>query len=245
MYDININFLKDRKLDTQTQGGTLFRKKKATPLTEKLPMLIGGGIAVGLIALVVGGFFLLNNQKTNTKQAIAQLDAEIQRLQGQSSQVKQIESEIDVVNQEIEILMSVFNRIKPWSALLAEIGAMTPANVQIESIVQTDNRDLTITGMADSYENVNDFLLSLRDSPLLRSSRTKLANSKWTDNPNDVDDNGKDIDVSLPEVVEFEIITEITRDPSPEFINLLNRRGAIGLVTRLNTLKRKGALDIE
>ena len=28
-------------------------------------------------------------------------------------------------------------------------------------------------------------------------------------------------------------------------MNLLNRRGAIGLVSRLNTLKRKGALNIE
>jgi type IV pilus assembly protein PilN len=268
MYDININFLKDRKLDAQTAGLTSFRQKKATPLRERLPILIGSGVAVGLIGLVGGGLLLLNNQKSNTQKTIAQLEAEIQRLQGQSSQIQQIQTEIDAVNQEIGILASVFNQIKPWSAILLEIGSITPPQVQIQSLTQSAGRELTITGTADSYEDVNDFLLSLKNSRFLDWETTRLSNSNWIENPSRValsrealaqnaqpqtnqsenqapSASNAGLEGILPQVVSFNIVAYLNDEPSQELISLLNRRGAIGLVTRLNTLQRKGALDIE
>lgn len=262
MYDININFLKDRKLDAQS-GATVV-KKKETPLSEKLPMLIGGGVALALLGLVGGGLWFLNNQKAQTSKSIAELDAEIQRLQGQNAQINQIQKDIDNINQEIAILTSVFDQIKPWSAMLAEIGAVTPPNVQIQSIVQDEGKQLTITGTADSYENVNDFLLSLKNSRFLNSETTRLNSSSWVENPSTVtssqeakpqNNNGNQaendqasankVEVKLPQVVSFNIITTINNEPSQELVNLLNQRGAIGLVSRINTLRRKGALQVE
>lgn len=269
MYNINVNFLTDRDLNNQTIANLDTGKK--TSLKERLPMLIGGGVGLGLISLVGGAFLLLNSQKSSTQQAIAELDAEIQRLQGQSSQIQEIQKEIDEVNREIGILTSVFDQIKPWSAILEEIGSITPPNVQIKSITESKEKEkqLTITGSADSYENVNDFLLSLKNSRFLDAEKTRINNSSWTNNPANVviekenpnqnpDKNsvislkGEEktseptkLEVNLPEVVQFNVVTQINNEPSQELINELNRRGAIGLVSRINTLKRKGALDIE
>lgn len=109
-----------------------------------------------------GALVLLNGQKSSTNKTIAELDAEIQRLQGQNQQVQQIQTEIDNVNRETGILASVFNNIKPWSAMLAEIAYVTPPSVQINSITQNDTKTLTINGYAQSYDDVNDFLLTLK-----------------------------------------------------------------------------------
>ncbi|NCO75945.1 MAG: fimbrial assembly protein [Cyanobacteria bacterium] len=263
MYKIDINFLKDRKLDTSTVGTTAFKKKTDTPLIEKLPILIGAGVAVAFIAATGGALFFLNNQKTTTASAIAQLDAEIQRLQGQNAQVNAIKTEIDGVNREIGILASVFNQIKPWSAMLSEIGSVTPPSVQIQSISQSENKILTIAGYADSYDNVNDFVLTLKNSRFLDGEQTKLTTTSLADNPSQIISNRQQlIDevngntpteggttnsdlITLPQVVSYSITAQINDKPSEELLNVLNSRGAIGLVSRLTNLQRKGALKLE
>ena len=266
MYKINVNFLKDRKLDSLT-GGTSIRKQKQTPIGERLPILIGGGVGAALIAFVGGAWILANSQKSQNTKAIAQLDAEIQRLQGQSGQVAEIQAEIDQINQKIAVLVSVFEQIKPWSAVLAEIGAITPETIQIKSLNQSGGRRLNLSGTAKSHADVNDFVLSLKNSPLISTRSTRLNSTSWTDNPSQVvlsraqlaqnqdqqsdqfDDEDEselpalDLDVSLPEVVNFSITTRITSKPSQQLIDLLRSRGAIGLVKRIDALRARGALD--
>lgn len=261
MYNIDINFLKDRKLDS-TSNTNVFIKKQATPLKEKMPIFIGTGVGVAFIAAVGGALLILNGQKTSTTAAIAQIESEIQRLQGQNQEVQKIQGEIDTVNREIGILASVFNYIKPWSAMLAEIAYVTPANVQISSITQADLKTLTINGYGKSYDDVNDFLLTLKNSPFLNGENTRLTTSSLAENPGTVifDRNqlnaqeggtnapqgggGGGLDVSFPKVVLYTITTEISDVSSEQLLNLLNRRGAIGLVSRLSNLKRKGVLQL-
>jgi len=262
MHNIDINFLKERRLDGQTQiGKTTLLRKKETPFSERIPILIGAGVAVAFIGAVGGALLLVNNQKTATENNIAQLDSEIQRLQGDSAELNQIQTEIDGVYQQVGILVSVFDEIKPWSAMLAEIAAVTPPNVQIQSITQSGNTSLTVSGFANSYDNVNDFLLTLKNSDLLDAELTTLTSASLTDNPSGVarsraelagaDGNGDVgtpandlITVSLPQGVSFNISSEINDVPSTELVNLLNTRGAIGLVTRINALNRLGALEV-
>lgn len=259
MHNIDINFLKDRKLDT-VSGTTAFKKKKATPIGERLPIYIGGGVAVAFIAAVGGSLLFLNSQKTSTNSTIAQLDAEIQRLQGQNAQIKQIETEIEGINREIGILVSVFNEIKPWSSMLAEISTVTPPNVQIQGITQADNKTLTINGFAKSYDNVNDFLLTLKNSAFLNPEATNLTTTSIGPNPGTVATNRAQIlgqettdsekandglEITLPPVVLYTITTEINDKPAEELLNQLSRRGAIGLVSRLTNLQRKGALQLQ
>lgn len=259
MYNIDINFLKDRKLDA-TSTTTAFTKK-TTPKTIQLPIIIGAGVAVAFIAATGGALFLLNNQKTATNNTIADLDSEIQRLQGQNAQVKQIETEIATVTNEVAILVSVFKQIKPWSAMLSEIGSVTPSNLQIQGITQSGNRTLTINGYADSYDQVNDFLLTLKNSRFLNGENTTLTTTSLVANPgnvifdrsqmitnvnNPINQNTENsLEIELPEVVSYTINTEINDTSSEELLNQLNERGAIGLVSRLTYLQRKGVLDLE
>lgn len=257
MHNIDINFLKDRKLDT-ISGTTAFKK---TPIGERLPTLIGAGVAVAFIAAVGGSLLFLNSQKNSTNNAITKLDSEIQRLQGQNSQIKQIETEIEGINREIGILVSVFDQIKPWSSMLAEISTVTPPNVQIQAITQADKKTLTIKGYAQSYDNVNDFLLTLKNSAFLNPEATNLTTTSIGPNPGTVATNraqqilgqqttGREggntaVDITLPPVVLYTITTEINDKPAEELLNQLSRRGAIGLVSRLTNLQRKGALKLQ
>lgn len=263
MYNIDINFLKDRKLDS-TGATTSFVKKPTTPLSERIPILIGTGVGLAFIAAVGGALVLLNGQKTSTTETIAQLESEIQRLQGQNRQVQQIQTEIDNVNRDIGILASVFNHIKPWSAMLAEIAYVTPPNIQINSITQNDIKSLTINGYGESYDDVNDFLLTLKSSPFLNPENTRLTTSSIAQNPSTVvfnraqlnpqgatteeataTEGGEEgLQVELPPVVLYTVTTEISDLSSDQLLNLLNRRGAIGLVSRLSNLQRKGVLQL-
>jgi type IV pilus assembly protein PilN len=266
MHNIDINFLKERRLDGQTQiGKATTLRRKETPFSERIPVLIGAGVAVALIGAVGGAILLLNNQKTATENNIAQLDAEIQRLQGDSAQLNEIQGEIDGIYQQVGILVTVFDEIKPWSAMLAEIAAVTPPNVQIQSITQSGNRGITVSGFANSYDDVNDFLLTLKNSSFLSEAETRLTSASLTDNPSNVarsraelatmgGDGAQDvaqstpvndlITVSLPQGASFNITSEINDVPSTELVNLLNNRGAIGLVSRINALNRLGALNV-
>ncbi len=257
MYDIDINFLKDRKLDALSSP-TAYRKKSVSN-EEKLPLFIGGGIAVALIGIAGGALLLLNAQKSSQNKQIAQLDSEIQRLQGKTAEVQQIQAEIDNANREVAILVSVFEQLKPWSAMLSEIASVTPSDMQISAISQVDSKTLSINGYADSYDRVNDLLLTLKNSPLLDAEFTKLDTTSLVDNPNQIifnlsqlntnndQQNGQPtgVQVELPKVVSYTITTAITEESSIQYLNQLNRQGATGLVSRITTLRRKGALDLQ
>ena len=265
MYNIDINFLKDRKLDALTTSTTFNQKTTQVSLQDRLPIFIGSGIAVFLLGIAGGSLLILNSQKASRTKEIQLVDAEIARLQGKSNEIKQIETKIDNLKQEINVLASVFEEIKPWSAMLAEIASVVPPNVQINSLNQSGKSELTISGVANSYKTVNDLFLTLRKSPLLDKEKTILQTTSLTNNPNQVIFDRSELEkagesaqqesknaqgqkenqeVELPEVVTYSVTTAITDESSQKYLNQLNRRGAIGLVSRLTALQRKGVLDI-
>jgi type IV pilus assembly protein PilN len=260
MYNIDINFLKDRKLDTLTSS-TAFRKKSQASFQEKLPIVIGSGVGVALIGIAGGALLLFNNQKATRTQEIAEIEAEIARLQGKNAEVQQIQTKINTIKQEISVLASVFEEIKPWSAMLAEIASVVPPNVQISSLAQSGKSDLTISGVADSYKTVNDLYLTLKKSPLLDKEKTVMGATSLTGHPNQILFDSSEIEgeqastnakateakkeeITLPQVATFSMTTAITDESSQKYLNQLNRQGAIGLVSRLTALQRKGVLDI-
>lgn len=261
MHNIDINFLKERRQDSITIVGKTAGFKKQTTLAERAPVLIGSGVVIALLAAVGGALLLLNNQKASTQANIEQLDSEIQRLQGQNSQITQIQQEIDSINGQVGILVSVFDEIKPWSAMLREIAFLTPNNVQIQSITQSGTRGLNISGFAESYDDVNDFMLTLKASNLINGDETRLTSSSLSDNPAIVATSRAQLEaaqgegeappadesliISLDQGISFNITTEINDVPSTELVNLLDNRGAIGLVSRIEALRRLGALNIE
>lgn len=254
MYNIDINFLRDRKLDS-TSRTTVVKRARVTPMSEKLPIFIGAGVGVALIAASGGALLFLNSQKASTEREIAELEAEINRLQGQNQDVQRIQGEINAVEEEIGALVSVLNNIKPWSALLVEIGQVVPPNIQIQSIAQSDEDTILINGIADSYEDINDFALTLKNSQFLDSETTRIISSSKIDHPSTVqlseagDSQANNLPLSdnlptveLPQVISYSIETNLSDIPASQLVSVLRNRGAIGLVSRIKTLEQKGAI---
>ena len=256
MYNLNINFLKDRKLDTtQTQtSGSFTTRKQATPINERVPIIAGVTVGVALVVASSAALMVINRQKAKTEAQIRDLETKISRLKGQNEEVQQLQAQIAQVKQDTKALVSVFKQIKPWSALLEEISELIPPTVQVRSIRQSGQNNTTtldFTGVASSYDDVNDFVLTLKKSRFINSQNTRLNNSRLQEinSINEpLSDSGQSsgqeerASVNLAEI-EFSITAELSDIPASELVNDLKRRGAIGLVNRLRNLESKGAIQ--
>jgi type IV pilus assembly protein PilN len=124
------------------------------------------------------------------------------------------------------------------------ITATLPADVPTTKI--------EITGTAKSFEEVNNFMLTLKQSAFFSSDETQLVTASLIPStlvPTTVDKNGQTITpvngsgatkiLELPKVVTYQIQTSIKRVPAADLIRELERKGAVGLVTRLKSLQQQ------
>jgi type IV pilus assembly protein PilN len=284
MYSLDVNFLKDRQVE-KTLNSSEKAKSAGFSLGQNLPILIGLGVMVLLPAATSTLLLLLNSQTASMQQRIQELDAQIAQQGSQNQQVQEIEKQVNSVNEETQALVSVFTQIKPWSAVLQDIRDRVPAGVQIQSIKQnaaaaapqgqggsssTPGLSLTISGMARSYNDVNDLILTLQQSSFLNAKKTVLTSAEEVEAPiqelNDeqrkefesilrriqapgISPNTPLLQASLkdlyefPKVVKYEIKTELGDIPASKLTRELSRKGAVGLVTRIRTLEQKGAIQ--
>lgn len=253
MYSLDINFLKDRQSENSSTA------LKPTPV-ESSPIdsviLIGG---LALLLLLPGAAFgyslMLNDQNAKIQQEIDELDREIQKFQAQNEKIKQLQTQ---VNQEInqnKALISVFTQIKPWSAILEDIRDRIPGEVQINSIRQsTSSRQgsgiapivLTIEGIARSHDDANDFLLTLKKSKFFQASTLSLERTELIDNPFKLKYDGlptgqlqedQEPPIKLPQVVRYSITGKLNNIPASKLLQELNRKGAVGLINRIQTIE--------
>lgn len=113
---------------------------------------------------------------------------------------------------------------------------------------------LTLTGTAKSFDEVNDFMLGLQDSKFLNASEVKLLEANLTDNPletrtvlpqnknkkpDDPSNEGQPPEIRLPKVVTYKIEAGVSNVNASEVVRELNRKGAIGLATRIEQLQNK------
>jgi len=278
MYSLDINFLNDRPdIRPQVQGNK--PKQKPAAMT---PLILG--VALGLLLPgVVGGLWFFVQQQTaqlDTRQA--ELDSELQRLQIQQDKIKQLNDEIAKVQGDTNDLASVFNQIKPWSAMLQVIREGVPLGLQIRTIEQTEDTTsaaaptptaspspdaqapnaqatsapsptmkLAISGSARSFDDVNYFMLALQRSPFFKSDETRLVKAELDQNPDKVEvavpknktQSGPTGTYTLPKTVKYEIQTSLSDIPASELLRELDRKGAVGLVTRIRTLQEKGVIQ--
>jgi type IV pilus assembly protein PilN len=289
MYSLDVNFLKDRRVEEDPKK-TIQGKREGFSVGKNLPMLIGLGVMVLLPAAAASLLLIINSQTASTQERITELDSEISQLGAQNQKVQEVEKQVSAVNEETQALVSVFNQIKPWSAVLQDIRDRVPSAVQIQSIsqgtpgsttttpqgqaqgqAQTSTPgaiELTIVGFASSYNDVNDFVLSLQQSNFLSAEKTRLTNAELADAPIEGMDEeernelsarirqgqfpGIPTDLSLvdvketysfPQVVKYEIKTQLGDIPASKLMPELARKGAVGLVTRIRTLEQKGAIQ--
>ncbi|NJO51843.1 MAG: hypothetical protein HC840_23250, partial [Leptolyngbyaceae cyanobacterium RM2_2_4] len=116
MYSLDINFLNDRVERPAETGRPDPRIVQDSPR----PIFLGVGVAALLLGSVVGLWVFLQSRNAALAERQAELDSELAALQAQLSEVDTINQQISAINTEVQALGSVFNQIKPWSALLQD-----------------------------------------------------------------------------------------------------------------------------
>ncbi|WP_008313259.1 PilN domain-containing protein [Leptolyngbya sp. PCC 6406] len=263
MYSLDINFLSDREIrPIATTTGTA----PATP-GDRGPLVLGLVVAVVALAAVGGYWLVLQQQLQRLGAREQQLDSDIAAIQSQLQEISNIRAQIDIVRAENMAFANVFNRIRPWSALLQEIRDRTPARIRIVTMRQTAGTGggeaaapeaaapvegeatptptggVEIIGTACSFDDVNDFVLVLQQSPLLTSNTVAIGQSQrqleFLDPTTDGSCPGTPAG-TLTALVDFTIRADMTTTPANELLEVLDRQGAVGLATRIRAIRDAG-----
>ena len=109
MYNLEINFLKDRE-PVKIEG----TRRRATPLNERMVMY--AGIAAGLLPLaLVGGLLLYQQSETGKlEQQLADIKVKSAASNAKLKNVEKLEKEANELDKDAQGLATVFDQIKPW-----------------------------------------------------------------------------------------------------------------------------------
>jgi type IV pilus assembly protein PilN len=265
MYSLDINFLKDRSPAELNENN----KPPAKPLNveELKPALLG--VAVGLVvpAITVAGLWFLQGQNQSLEAKITQLTEEGKKLDVQIADINKIKAETAGVKEQTQALVTVFDQIRPWSAMLRDLRDRIPANVQVENIKQVppalppkDQQPTTtpkeppsnpagfleISGYARSFSDVNDFLLSMGRSKLLNAAESRISSAELVDAPPItgaiIPETESKEEIKPPQVVKYTIKASLSSVPASELMRELEQKGTVGLVERIRSLQKTGAL---
>lgn len=255
MYSLDVNFLKDRHLEQTGKEIPTDQISTFINLRKQTPLLIGVAVGAGLLTLTGLLGLIVGWQTSETQAKIQQLDGELGQLQAESKKLEDMKAQLTALEEESKALVDVFDKITPWSAIIQEIRQQTPPTVQLTSLEQVEypaapNQEqpnqvtrLKISGFASNYEAVNDYLLTLQASPFLQGRQTVIESAALADLPVAVDNQYTNIDVAFPQAVQFVITAQLGDTPATQQLPNLARNGAIGVITRINTLKRQGAIQ--
>ncbi|MBW4678320.1 MAG: PilN domain-containing protein [Desmonostoc geniculatum HA4340-LM1] len=257
MYSLDVNFLKDRpayQKKPEKKGGVSLR----LPGGNLTPIYVGVALGVGLPGLLGVGWWLLQGKVVELDGTIAQLDQESKRLDTEIGNLNKIKAETSAIKGETQALVTVFDQIRPWSAMLQDLRDRIPAAVQIENIRQippipvaegkppnNPAGGLEITGLARSFNDVNDFLLSLQQSRFLKSSESRIITASLVDAPitSGVAQPAPGVTIKPPQVVKYTIQSSMNDVPASELIRELEKKGTVGLVTRIRTMQQTGVIS--
>jgi type IV pilus assembly protein PilN len=262
MYSVDINFLNDRaerqselvKSPRSSGGGN-----RPRPSGDKTPLYIGLGLAIAALAGVGGFWGFLKSQERSLMAKQAELDAQLVVLQQKLAQVETIKLQTQAARDESQALAMVFEKIRPWSAIVKDVQNRIPTRTQITSIGQTAGEaiappdgsaavvppagGLSIQGTACSFDDVNDFVLTLKNSPFLEGPTVKLGTSSLGGEalgrcPGDP---AREEPVEL---VSYTIAGNVKSIPAAELLAELDRQQeATGLASRIKALQETGAIE--
>jgi type IV pilus assembly protein PilN len=246
MYSLDVNFLKDRGLETTSKAATLTQKPKQ-PIAAKLPILAGAIAALLFPAATFGYLKKVEAQKAEAEKSIQDIEAEIASISQQNQQIEQIKTQVQQIKQENQALVGVFEKIRPWSAILKEVSDRTPPGVQIDSLTQSGSAEsvqLAIAGTARSYNDINDFVLFLQRSPFFNGQKITLNGASVAPLSVEIanqDDLPENASIEIPQGVKYTINTELSNTPASKLIREIESKDSDGMVTRLKILEQKGA----
>jgi type IV pilus assembly protein PilN len=273
MYGLDVNFLKDRGeqvTETQTRSTTSYGG------TESMtPLYAGIGLGLLLPLLALGGWWFLNNENQKLVARQAELTTELEGLQAKRKEVDALYAQTKQIDGVTTSLVGVFDHIKPWSAILQDVSNRAPGGVRLASVLQSEDvpppnaqpapgasptgkaSALLLSGSADGYDSVNDFLLTLKSSPFIDPKTVTIQKASLVTDPTEVKietiaatptaggpaKSPPIVEVKSPDVVSYEIKALLNNTPAPEQLSQLESLGANGLVTRIQQLKDKGVIQ--
>ncbi len=258
MYGLDINFLNDRE-DRVFEAKP--QRRSAAPAGDRRPLIFGLLAAVVPLALVGAFWVVTRGQVAQLQTRNAELDAELAELQSQLQEASGIQAQIDAIQAENNAFVAIFNEIVPWSAVLQDIRNRTPARVQITDLSQTGGSasaiepeattppqagGIAVSGVACSYDDVNDFALVLQRSPLLQSASVTIESAQQQNELLDPETEGSCPGTPVGEpnfLVDYTINANLTDTPAAQLIDELERQGNVGLVTRLRALRETGVIE--
>jgi len=265
VYSIDINLLNDRP-EYRPESAVTRPTRQAVEIPGKAVLIGGSAVAVVFLG-AVGGFwvYLKQIEIPRLEAEKADLEAELSAYLQKEQQYKQIQQETQQLKAQTQALAGVFNYIMPWSALLQDLRDRTPAGVRIQQIVQTEydaSRPqsgrpqpeptatgrppsiVTISGIAKTFSDVNDFVVVLQDSKLFKGSATQLIAAEMEDYQaqSKTYDSGATSNIRFEQVVSFEIVTQIREVPATDILSELQSKGALGLVNRIQQLQSRGVI---
>ncbi|MEA5583670.1 PilN domain-containing protein [Nodularia harveyana UHCC-0300] len=254
MYSLDVNFLRDR-------AGYEPTAKKAPqlqmPAGDLTPLFVGLGVGIAIPLFLGAGWWFLEAKNNQLSQQIVQLEEENKRLEVEIGNIDKIREETKQVKAETQGLVTVFDQIRPWSAMLQDFRDRIPETVQIDTITQMEASSprrgerasnepeaLEIEGFARSFNDVNDFVLTLQQSQFLESSSTKIATATLVDAPLPPGvDQSRAEEMKLPQVVRYTIQSNVSQVPASELIRELEQKGSVGLVSRIRSMQRIGVIS--
>jgi type IV pilus assembly protein PilN len=254
------------------RGGGNSRVSSSGGTDSKTPFYAGLGALVALSFLSLGfwGFQFLRNTQLKSRQS--ELAAQVTDLEAKQKELDGVQAKLKGAKEEITALTSVFSNIKPWSAMSQDMRDRLPSNVQITSVAQVEAPPATATpttaqvasgkpapppapvgvikilGEASTHNDVNDFLVVLQKSNFLKPESTRIVLSELQpaqalgQSTIPGANNGGQALPKLPPRVKFEIETALTDVPTSDLMRELDRKGAVGLVSRIEALKEKGVI---
>ncbi|MFQ4146929.1 PilN domain-containing protein [Chlorogloeopsis sp. ULAP02] len=252
MYSLEINFLKDR---SSFKVKNEKKVKPALPAGNFTPVYIGVGFGLIFPLLVGVGWWFLQAKNAELEQQIAQLEQENKNLEVQIGSINKIKEETNTIKEQTQSLVSVFDQIRPWSAMLQELRDRIPATVQIQNVRQmapvatqqgqpppNPAGGIEINGVARSFNDVNDFLLVLQQSPFFKPSEAKIVSAELVETPI-TNSEGRSISNKTTSMVKYTIQSAMSDIPASELMRELEQKGTVGLVTRIRNLQKTGVIQ--
>jgi type IV pilus assembly protein PilN len=258
VYSLDINFLKDRPAYQKNTDRSPSTRRPAQP-GNYIPVYIGLGVGLLFPLLAYAGLWFVEGETGKVGEAISNLEKKKQELDGKIANIKRLQNETTAIQAETKALVTVFDQIRPWSAMLQDLGDRIPTTVQMETLRQiappppapanqagqvepprNPLGELEITGSARSFDAVNDFLLSLQQSKFLNATESKIISTELVDAP--VINNNQTPGFIKPQIVKYTIRAGFSVTPASELMQELERKGSVGLRTRILTIKQKGVI---
>ncbi|MFB2892560.1 PilN domain-containing protein [Aerosakkonemataceae cyanobacterium BLCC-F50] len=283
MYSLDVNFLKDRPEFVKAEPN---KQKQKFNVSGNVPLFVGVAVGAFLPLAVAGFWWWQQSEQGNLEAKIAQVQADLDKAAKEQGELQKIRQETNSYKQQTQALASVFEQIRPWSAMVKDISERVPPGIQITCIAQipasstsssgngcqnvpnpqttsttttttTPNAPvvvpqdkLEITGIASSFNNVNDLILTLQRSAFLNNKETRLITAKLVDNPIKLErnsgtqqSNGNNFQVpALPQVVQFKVLTSLSDKTASQLLPQLYSLGDLGLTARMEALKQQGVI---